>query len=251
MKRLEIAFLLTHVFLVGWGQTKKEAVWNEVLAGYANTPVLKVTKVAMYGDRSELTLHIDFVKGQWIRIAENTMVKADGKDYAVKSATVLKLGEQYVMPEDTLNFVLTFEPVPATTKKLDLVEPGGWCVMNIRRADWLPEGIANTYWRDKATGDWLIGFAPKHVIYGNRVCDIVSQAEKKDSYSLTLDNGTTVKVGKMKKKLRTIAVGDNKPVVCSPITTAALPDYPAKDSRRGFVDNGYLPTDSVTIIGWL
>ena len=106
----------------------------------------------MYGDRTELTLHIDFVKGQWIRIAKNTTVKADGKDYAVKSATVFKLGEQYTMHEDTLNFVLTFEPVPATTEKLDLVEPGGWCVMNIRRADWLPEGIANTYWRDEATG---------------------------------------------------------------------------------------------------
>ena len=88
MKRLIINFLLIHVFLVGWGQTKKETVWNEVLAGYANTPVLKVTKVAMYGDRTELTFHIDFVKGQWIRIARNTTVKADGKDYAVKSATV-------------------------------------------------------------------------------------------------------------------------------------------------------------------
>ena len=251
MKRLIINFLLINVFLVGWGQTKKETVWNEVVAGYANTPVVKVTKVAMYGDRTELSLHIDFVKGQWIRIAENTMVKADGKDFAVKSATELKLGEQFTMPEDTLNFVLTFEPVPATTKKLDLVEPGGWCVMNIRSTDWLPEGIVNTYWRDEATGDWLIGFAPKHVIYGNRVCDIVSMTEKKDAYSLVLDNGTTVKVGKMKKGMRTIAVGSNRPILCSPILTAALPDYPVKDTRRGFVDNGYHSTDSVTIIGWL
>jgi hypothetical protein len=45
MKRLIINFLLINVFLVGWGQTKKETVWNEVVAGYANTPVVKVTKV--------------------------------------------------------------------------------------------------------------------------------------------------------------------------------------------------------------
>lgn len=30
-----------------------------------------------------------------------------------------------------------------------------------------------------------------------------------------------------------------------------MPDYPMKDLRTGFVDNGYDPTDSVTIIGWL
>jgi hypothetical protein len=30
-----------------------------------------------------------------------------------------------------------------------------------------------------------------------------------------------------------------------------LPDYPIKDARTGFVDNGYKAGDSVTIIGWL
>lgn len=30
------------------------------------------------------------------------------------------------------------------------------------------ETIADTYWRNEATGDWFIGFAPKHVIYNNK-----------------------------------------------------------------------------------
>ena len=112
----------------------------------------------------------------------------------------------------------------------------------------------------------------RHVIYQNDVWDIVAMKEKKDSYILTLAINNIpkgwrcaiysedmlsklrtkiVKVGKMKKGLRTIAIDDAKPVTCSPITTAALPDYPTKDTRTGFVDNGYDPTDSVTIIGWL
>ena len=32
--------------------------------------------------------------------------------------------------------------------------------------------IANTYWRNNATGDWLIGFAEKQVIYDSRFWDI-------------------------------------------------------------------------------
>lgn len=240
--------LLALFCMASQAQTK---VWNDIVSGYANTPYVTVTRVAMYGDRTELSLHIDFVKGQWIAIAPNTVVKAAGKEYMVKEATVLTLGEQYTLPEDTLNFMLTFEPVPATTTALDLVEPGGWCVMNIRNAGLLPEGITDTYWRDEATGDWLIGFAPHHVILDNHVWDIANQKEKKGGYELTLDNGKTIKVGKMKKGLRTIAIDEGKPVTCSPITTTTLPDYPVKDTRRGFIDNGYNATDSVTIVGWL
>ena len=249
MKKLISTLLFVLVCLTGQSQNVK--VWNQVATGHANTPYVKVTKVALYEDRTEMSMHIDFVAGQWIRIATNTFLQADGKQFPVKDATVIALGEQYTMPADTLNFVLTFEPVPQNAKSIDMVEPGGWVVPNIRNAGLLPEGITNTYWRDETTGDWLIGFAPKHVIYKNKVYDIATQTMKKDAYTLTLDDGTTIQVGKMKKGQRTIAVGNGKPATCSPITTATLPDYPTKDLRTGFVDNGYRLDDSATIVGWL
>ena len=31
----------------------------------------------------------------------------------------------------------------------------------------MSSGITDTYWRNNATGDWLIGFAEKQVIYDN------------------------------------------------------------------------------------
>lgn len=111
--------------------------------------------------------------------------------------------------------------------------------------------LTDTYWRNDATGDWLIGFAPRHVIYAGKVWEITSLTEKNDAYTLTLDNGTTVKVGRMKNGTRAITFGKTKPLVCSKITGEALPDYPIKDARQGFVDNGYRTTDSVTIVGWL
>ena len=169
--------------LTGQAQTK---VWANIVAGYANTPVVKVTRVAMYEDRTELSMFIDLVKGRWIAISPNTVLKTEGKEYVVKKATVLTLGERFTMPEDTLNFVLTFDPVSSKTEKLDLVDPGGWCVMNIRDASLLPQGILDTYWRDEATGDWLIGFAKDNVVYQNKVWDIVDVKEKKDAYTLTL-----------------------------------------------------------------
>ena len=111
--------------------------------------------------------------------------------------------------------------------------------------------LTDTYWRNEQTGDWLIGFSQKHVIYNNKVWDITNKTEKKDAYILTIDDGTSIKVEKEKKGLRKISVGKQKPVECSLITTAALPDYPKKDLRTGFADNGYRDGDSVTIIGWL
>ena len=247
-KKTIITVLLALITMIGQAQ---ETIWSEVVMGYANVPVIKVNRVAMYADRTDVSLHINFQKGRQIGFVQGTGLKAGGKEYVVKDATVIKIGEPYTMTEDTLNLVMTFEPLPTGTKKFDFVSPDGLQLLNIHSIDYLPEGITNTYWRDDATGDWLIGFAEKHVIYNNKVWDIATQTEKKDAHSMTLAGGPTIIISKMKKGKRSITIGKEKPVTCSPIVTAALPDYPTKDMRTGFADNGYKQTDSVTIIGWL
>lgn len=247
-KKIIITALLALVTLTALGQ---EIIWNNVIMGYANVPIIKVNRVAMYADRTDVNLRIDYRKGQRMGFSKGTALKADGKEYKVTGATVIKLNELYTMTEDTLNLTLTFEPLPVTTQRFDVVSNDGLQLLNIRNANSLPEGITNTYWRNETTGDWLIGITQNHVIYGNKVWDIVNQTAKKDAYTLTINNGTVIKVGKMKKGQRVITFGKEKPVVCSPITTATLPDYPTKDLRKEFVDNGYREGDSVTIIGWL
>ena len=116
------------------------------------------------------------------------------------------------------------------------------------------QSLTDTYWRNPKTGDWIIGFAEKHVIYDNAVWDIVEQTERKGGYTLTVSNGSEtrdIKVSPMRKGERTIAVGKDGRIKCNPITTSTLPDYPARDNRQGFKDNGYRMGDSVTIVGWL
>jgi len=248
MKSFIITILLAVAALTVQAQTK---VWDNIVMGYANAPIINVNRVALYADRTDVSLHIDYRKGRQMGFSRGTALKAGGKDYKVTGATVINLDEPYTMTEDTLNLTLTFEPLPMTTQRFDFTSPDGLQLLNIRNANSLPEDITNTYWRNESTGDWMIGITPNHVIYKNKVWDIVSQTEKKDAYTLMLADGPTIIVGKMKKGQRIITIGKEKPATCSPIVTAALPDYPTKDMRKGFVDNGYRTNDSVTIIGWL
>ena len=247
-----ITILLALVVMTGWAQQK---VWDNVVTGHANVPYFKVTKVAIYDDRTEVFLRLEVpqqMAGESVPLATKPTLTADGKTYAVKGATVISLTEPYTIPTGgKVDFSLIFEPIPENTYMISVAEPNAWSIANAHDADSQPTGIANTYWRNEATSDCLIGFAKQHVIYNNKVWDIVGHTEKKDAYTLTLNDGTTIRVGKMKKGLRQIAIGNNKAIACSPITGAALPDYPTKDQRTGFVDNGYNPKDSVTIVGWL
>ena len=248
MKKLLSTMLLALVCLTGAAKSVK--TWNNVVVGYTNVVRSEVTKVEIYPDRTEVGLRIKYRGGSWIAIAKATYIEAGGKQYSIKDATVIGLDNRYTLTTDVFDFTLVFEPVPQDTKVMNVIEPGGWMYLNIRSADDMPDGIIDTYWRNEATGDWLIGFAPQHVIYNNKVYDIANQTEKKDAYSLTLSDGTIVKVDKLKRGKRNITIGHEQPIVCSPITTAAIPDYPTKDLRQDFVDNGY-STDSVTLVGWL
>ena len=252
MKQFFSTLLLVLVAMTGWAQQK---VWDNVVTGHANVPYFKVTKVAIYDDRTEVFLRLEVpqqMAGESVPLATKPTLTADGKTYAVKGATVISLTEPYIIPAGgKVDFSLIFEPIPENTYLISVAEPNAWSIANVHDADSQPTGIANTYWRNEATGDWLIGFTKQHVIYNNKVWDIVGQTEKKDAYTLTLNDGTTIRIGKIKNGLRQIAIGKNKAIACSPITGAALPDYPTKDQRTGFVDNGYNPKDSVTIIGWL
>ncbi|MBQ2436073.1 MAG: TlpA family protein disulfide reductase [Bacteroidaceae bacterium] len=116
------------------------------------------------------------------------------------------------------------------------------------------QSLTDTYWRNPKTGDWVIGFTGKHVIYDNAVWDIMEQTERKGGYTFTISNGREtkdIKVSPTKKEERTITIDKKVSVKCSPITTSTLPDYPTRDDRQGFKDNGYRMGDSVTIVGWL
>ena len=260
MKKLFLTLLTAFVALCGNAQEK---VWEDVVTGYRTSTVFDVNKVWFYADRTDVLLHIDFPAGFQAGIALGTTLNDGVNSYALKGKTsgmydgamCVEYDVPFVVPASgEVDILLSFEPLPAGTERFTLDGRVGWVVQNIRSAAILPSGITDTYWRNEATGDWLVGFATGHVIYDSRIWDIKLMTEKRGSYALTVQNGDDVleiKVGKMKKGTRTIKVGGSKAEKCSPITTATLPDYPVKDNRIGIKDNGYRSGDSVTIIGWL
>lgn len=252
---IALCVLLTAGICMAQNVRKAEVTWNEVISGYSNcSSTLKVTGIRLYKDRTELSMHVDYVPGYWIKINDNVYLEADGKDYALTGAEGLKIGEEFWMPESgEADITLKFEPVPAGCRSMDFIEPGGWVIKNIRSMSMKPEDIEDTYWRSEETGEWLIGFTNECVIYEGSFWDIVNQKEDNDTYELTIRNSgieLPVKVGGMKKVKRTIHIG-GKAVACTPITTASLPDYPQKDERRGIKDNGYREGESVTLTGWM
>ena len=178
MKSTIITILLALVTMTGWAQ-KNERVWDNVVFGNTNVAWSEVTKVGLYADRTEVGLRIKYRQGSWIRIAKNTFIEADGKQYPIKDATVIGLDNQYTLPTASFDFTLIFEPVPQHTKTLDVIEPGGWEYRHLRNANDLPEGITDTYWRSENTGDWLVGFTANHAVYNNKVWDIVSQTQRR------------------------------------------------------------------------
>ncbi|MBE6332288.1 MAG: hypothetical protein E7070_08305 [Bacteroidales bacterium] len=251
MKIKKILSTLLAITAMTCNANNQEVVWNEPARGFSNTSIMWPTRVVLGQDRTEVTMHMDYEKGKKFKLPASTMLKANGTEFVIRKVDGMPLNEDYELTADTFSFVMTFDPMPDATEKLDFFIPGSRYCLNIRPKDWLPQGIANTYWRNNATGDWLIGIAENQVIYQCRVLDIVSRTEANDAYTLTLSDGTVVCIGKMKKGQRTIAIGHEKAVKCSPITGKTLPDYPIKDTRHGFVDSGYDKTDSVTIVGWL
>ncbi len=116
------------------------------------------------------------------------------------------------------------------------------------------QALTDTYWRNAETGEWLIGFAENHVIYDCRTWKVLSSSEKKDKHEFSIAEGKDtllVTINKQKKGLRKVRIGKNKPIVCEVITTPYLPDYPTRDERTAFKDNGYRSGDSVTVVGWI
>ena len=100
-------------------------------------------------------MHMDYEKGKKFKLPASTMLKANGTEFVIRKVDGMPLNEDYELTADTFSFVMTFDPMPDATEKLDFFIPGSRYCLNIRPKDWLPQGIANTYWRNDATGDWL------------------------------------------------------------------------------------------------
>ncbi len=99
-----------------------------------DTRSLDVSEVALTDTATVVRFNVTYRPGWWIRIAPESHIVADGKEYALKSADGIVPGEQHYMPESgKTEFTLVFEPVPFDTESIDFTEgvPNGWNIWGI------------------------------------------------------------------------------------------------------------------------
>lgn len=191
------------------------------------------------------------------QFAGDTYLKVGEQRFTIVSADGIELNKFVQTNKDNLReMVFHFPPLPKGTTSFDFIEgdgQGAFQIKGIKPVEERWKQLFPSYWRDER-GDWKIAFFEDCAIYDCKFWNYKQRDinQKTGEAAIVMTNGNeqlTVVIGKDKKGQRQIQIGDNK-AVYSMITSRFLPDYPTKDTRTGFVDNGY-QTDTVTVVGWL
>ncbi|MBQ6964231.1 MAG: hypothetical protein IJP82_00880 [Bacteroidaceae bacterium] len=266
MKKIWLMMLLA---LVGVAGLAKEAVvvWEQPATecgncygdGYFNLAI-DVTKVELRADETVVYVTVsqrsdypDFC----FQFVGDTYLKADNQRYPLVEAKGIELNKFVQTNKNGKRDVeFHFPPLPQNTKSFDFIEGDGDRAFQIRGIKPVEERwkqLFPSYWRDDK-GDWKIAFLEDCAIYDCRFwnyqqCDVNPKTNKAEIVMRNGNDELRVKVGKDKRGKRQIQIGDKRAVYAM-ITSRFMPDYPTKDLRTDFVDNGY-KTDTVTVVGWL
>ena len=261
-----IALLLALMAMAGQAK-EKATVWENPSTEYGTSYgdgffylALDVTKVELKANET-----VVYITAQqrpddpdcWFRFADDTYLKVGEKRFTIVSAEGIELNKQVLANKDgRREMVFHFPPLPKGTRAFDFIEGDGQGAFQIKgikpvEERWLQ--LFPSYWRD-AQGDWAIAFCEECAIYDCRFWNYKQRDvnPKTGEATLILTNGDDelkVVVGKNKKGMRTIQVG-NQRADYAMITDRFMPDYPTKDTRADFVDTGY-KTDTITVVGWL
>lgn len=127
------ALLALCLLMAGMTYGQKQVVEKPWYSG-ASDP-LEVSKVILSEDRTVVEATFYGNKGTEVKLTPETVLRADGKEYALRSARGISQKDFVFLPADgQLSFSLTFEPLPAGTTSFDLIEKceGGWQVNGVR-----------------------------------------------------------------------------------------------------------------------
>ena len=265
MKKLLLStVMLAFVAMTGLA---KDVVWEQPTIEYGNSNgdgffnlALDVKKVELKDNETVVYItaqqrsdypeySFQFAGDTYLKVGEQryTVVSADGIDFN-KFVQTNKDGKR--------DMAFHFPPLPKGTKVFDFIEGDGeraFQIKGIKPVEERWKQLFPSYWRDDQ-GDWKIAFYEDCAIYdckfwNYKQCNV---NQKTGEAEIVMTNGNDelkVTIGRDKKGSRTIQIGGEKATYAM-ITSRFLPDYPTKDTRTTFVNNGYKP-DTITVVGWL
>ena len=265
MKKLLLSTIL--MVLVAMVGQAKNVVWNQPTIEYGTSNgdgffnlALDVTKVELKDN--ETVVYITALQRSdypdfWFQFAGDTYLKIGEQRYTITSADGIELNKQFQTNKDyKRDMAFHFPALPKGTKVFDFIEgdgQGAFQIKGIKPVEERWKQLFPSYWRDDQ-GDWKIAFFDDCAIYDCKFWNYKQRDvnPKTGEATIVITNGSDelkVVIGKDKKGQRPIQIGSDK-MVYSMITSRFMPDYPTKDTREGFVDNGY-KEDTVTVIGWI
>ena len=265
-RKIIITLLLVIVALMGQAKDKT-IVWDNptVESGIYGDGffqfAIDVTKVELKKNETVVYLtalrRSDYPDHNWFLFVDGTYLKVGDTRYALVSADGVELNKRSHTKDGKLDMVFHFKPLPQNIKSFDFIEgdgAGAFQIKGIKPVEESWKQLFPSYWRDDQSGDWKIAFLDECAIYQCKFWDYKQRSEnpKTGEAEMVLTNGgeeLKVLISKPNKKLRTFQIG-GKTVVYSMITSRFLPDYPTKDTRTEFVNNGY-KMDTITVVGWV
>lgn len=88
-----------------------------------NSHVIEITQVDLTDSLTTVSLKARFIPHYWIKMAGDSRLQADGKQYKVVKTEGIELDSLFWMPESgEAEFQLMFEPLPVSTKQMDFIE---------------------------------------------------------------------------------------------------------------------------------
>lgn len=264
----KILFTIMLILVAFVGQAKERTiVWNNPATesgvygdGFFHI-ALDVTKVELKKDETVVYItalqRSDYPDHNWFQFVSDTYLKVGDTRYALVSADSLELDKHINTKNGKLDMVFHFKPLPQKIKSFDFIEgdiEGAFQIIGIKPVEERWKQLFPSYWRNDQSGDWEIAFLDECAIYQCKYWDykLRNVNPKTGEAEIILTNGNEelkVLISKPNKNLRTFQIG-GKTVVYSMITSRFLPNYPTKDTRTEFVNNGY-KMDTITVIGWI
>ena len=266
MRKVLLTVMLALFVTTGWAKDKT-IVWEQPATEYGTSYgdgffylALDVTKVELKTDETVVYItamqRSDYLEFSF-QFVGDTYLKVGDQRFTLVSADGIELNKFVQTNEDgRRDMAFHFQPLPQGTRSFDFIEGDGQGAFQIRGIKPVEERwkqLFPSYWRDNKS-DWKIAFFEDCAIYDCKFwsydqCDANPKTGEADIVMRNGNDVLKVKVGKDKKGTRTIQIGSQKAVYAM-MTSRILPDYPTKDTRTDFVDNGYR-TDTVTVVGWL
>ena len=121
MKRSMILFVAIVALL---SCRESEKVWDDPIIGNTQFDYISVKKVVITKEETTLYMHIDYPASGTFTFGKKTFISAWNKQYLIRGCDKFELGDYVHTDPDTwsMDFTLTFEPLPLSTKVFDVIE---------------------------------------------------------------------------------------------------------------------------------